>query len=709
MADGDGIVYLAIVLSILGIVVSYLHIISRDQRLVKVVRMVVLSQLMLVSGMILYLYYLFMTSDMTNFYVWQYSTVDLADKYKFSAVLAGLAGSLLFWIWWIIIPWAVEEWRATRRPVDPLLLSWTRIWTFVAMTVLLVTLTYYDTFASTPGNLLASKPDGNGLNPLLQSDLMAIHPPVVFIAYGVMVLPFAAGLAYLQTRRREWTDLALDWGRVGWLFLTAGIGIGGLWAYIVLGWGGYWAWDPIETSSLLPWLLLTGFLHAQLMYIRKGEYKLTAPLLGVASFILVVFATFATRAAGLWVSVHAYGQADTSISPWTRFTNIMSESPATRIYVIFMFAMTLVTLALAYRVYSGDKGRAKKEEDQYIELEELISDKFLMFATIALLCLTTVVTFLILVSGVNGLGPEDFDRPIGVLAMAGTLLLLVCLVWRDLGRKRVMQLAGAGLVAALAGALFFPDNVAVSGTLPIMMVALAGTVYKVAKSIDPKRPLPSARLVSAHLIHLAVILIILGYIGSGYMDDSRILPLRLDGEEQEFAGYTFKAVDHESTNDYVWVQVEVRRDGSLIADEKPGLILLQGQVRSEVEVVTTLKEDVYLIYGNQTSSGGGTVINLTVTVLPLMTVLWAGMYLMMVAIVIRGTTDYLIKRRRPRGLPGSDAADDGQEAGTTPAVVEEDGEEPEDGEDDGEDEAVPSDDRDDSYYEDMLEKELKRM
>ncbi len=706
MADGDGIVYLAIVLSILGIVVSYLHIISRDQRLVRVARMVVLTQLVLVSGMMLYLYYLFMTSEMSNFYVWQYSTVDLAGKYKFSAVLAGLAGSLLFWIWWIIIPWAVEEWRATRRDVDPAFLSWVRIWVFVVMTVLLVTLTYYDTFAKTPANLLAGKPDGNGLNPLLQSDLMAIHPPVVFIAYGVMVLPFAAGLAFLQTRRKEWTDVSLDWSRFGWLFLTAGIGIGGLWAYIVLGWGGYWAWDPIETSSLLPWMLLTGFLHAQLMFMRKGEYRLAAPLLGVMSFVLVVFATFATRAAGLWVSVHAYGQADTSVSPWTRFTNIMSESPATRIYILFMLVMTLVTLVLAYRVHSADrKAASRKKEEQYIELEELISDKFLMFATIALLGLTTVVTFIILVSGVNGSGPEDFDGPLGVLAMAGTLLLLVCLVWRDLGRKRVMQLAAAGLVGTLVGVLMFPDNIAVSGTVPIIIVALAGTVFKVVKSVNPKRPLPSLRLVSAHLIHLAVILIILGYVGSGYLDDSKILPLRLDGEEQEFAGYTFKAVDHESTNDYVWVRVEVRRDGSLIADEKPGLILLQGQVRSEVEVVTTLKEDVYLIYGNQTSSGGGTVINLTVTVLPLMTVLWAGMYLMMAAIVVRGVADYLMKRRRSRGLSLEEVdAEADEEGGVEPPAEEDEGAHEEEEED-----ASTAEDRDDSYYEDLLEKELKRM
>ncbi|MCK5415034.1 MAG: cytochrome c biogenesis protein CcsA [Thermoplasmata archaeon] len=713
MASGNGIVYLAIIIAFLGMLVSYLHIWSRDDRLVNVARLITWGLLIMISGMMLFFYYVFMTSDMNYFYVWQYSTVDLEAKYKFSAVLAGLAGSLLFWVWWIIIPWAIEEWRSTRRKIDGDLLSWTRIFTFLALIVILYSTALYNPFESTPDDLLAGKPDGNGLNALLQTNLMVIHPPVIFIAYGVMVLPFAAALAYLLTEKREWTKLSIDWSRVGWLFLTAGIGIGGLWAYVVLGWGGYWAWDPIETSSLLPWLLLTAFLHTQLMYMRKGDYRLIAPLLASLSFILVVFATFSTRAAGLWVSVHSYGEADVSVSPWDRFTEIMDTIPSIRIYVWFMVLVTLVTFYLAYRIYARNKKEEEKEEDKYIDLEELISDDLLMFMTVILLVLTTVVTMLILVSGVNGLGPENFNGPVGLLAMVGILLLLVCLMWRDLGRKRVVMLAGVTLLVSLAGYFLFSENAEVAATMPILVVGMVGTSFKVVKSWNRKRLWPSVRLVSAHLIHLSVVLIIIGYVGSTYLQEERILNLEIDGPSQEQAGYDVKALGIDEGPDYVFVEMEVWKDGRLIGEGDPGAVYVQGTVRSEVSVIWTFWEDVYLIYGNHTT-GSPQTANVAVTVLPLMNFLWAGMYLMMIGITIRLISDAMIKRRRGEVSTGDDDISD-LEAELEAATAEEyedleEDEEYEEPEDDEEyEEPEEQEEKDDSYYEDLLERELKRI
>jgi cytochrome c-type biogenesis protein CcmF len=703
MASGNGIVYLAIIIAFLGILVSYLHIKSRDDRLVNVARLITWGLLLLISGMILFLYYVFMTSDMNYFYVWQYSTVDLEAKYKFSAVLAGLAGSLLFWVWWIIIPWAIEEWRAMRREVDEYLLSWTRIFTFLVLIVILYSTALYNPFELTPDNLLSGKPNGNGLNALLQTDLMIVHPPVVFVAYGVMVLPFAAALAFLLTEKKEWTKLSVDWARMGWLFLTAGIGIGALWAYVVLGWGGYWAWDPIETSSLLPWLLLTGFLHAQLMYMRKGDYRLIAPLLASMSFILVVFATFATRSAGLWVSVHSYGEADVSVRPWDRFTEIMDTIPSIRVYVWFMVLATLLTVYLAFKIYARDR-REKEEEDKYIDLEELISDDLLMFTTIILLVLTTLVTMLILLSGVNGLGPEDFNGPVGLLAMTGTLLLLVCLIWRDLGRKRVVQLAGVTLLAALAGFFLFSDNPEVGASMPILIVGMAGTGYKVAKSWNRKRLWPSVKLISAHLVHLSVVLIIIGYVGSNYLQEEKILTLEIDGDSQEQAGYDVKALGVDEGSDFVYVQIEVWKGNRLIGTGEPGAVYIEGTVRSEVSVLWTFWEDVYLIYGNHTS-GSPQTANVAVTVLPLMNFLWAGMYLMMIGITIRLLSDAMMRKRRDVVTKDDDDISD-LEAELEAAAAEEYEEDYEDLEDEEEE---YEEEEDDSYYEDLLEEELKRI
>jgi cytochrome c-type biogenesis protein CcmF len=705
MASGNGIVYLTIAIAFFGILVSWLQVNTRDDRLVKAARLITLGLLLLVSGMMLYIYYVFMTSDMTNYYAWQYSSVDLVAKYKFSAVLAGLSGSLMFWAWWVIIPWAIEEWRATIKPVDGDLLSWTRIFTFVVLIMLLYTTAQYEPFIETPPSQLAAKPDGNGLNALLQTDLMALHPPVVFIAYGLMVLPFAAALAFLITKRKEWTDLSVQWSRLGWFFLTAGIGIGALWAYVVLGWGGYWAWDPIETSSLLPWLLLTGFLHAQFKYMRKGDYSLTTPLLGVMTFVLVVFATFATRAAGLWVSVHAYPDEKLAgLTAWDRFTDIMANTPSIRVYVWFMVLTTIITAFLAYRMYSRD--REKKEEERYIELEELISDDILMFATIVLLVLTTVVTMLILISGVNGSGPDDFHGPIGILTMVGVLLLFVCLIWRDLGRKRVVTLAGMTLMASVIGYFAFSDDAAVASTMPILIVGMVGTVYKTGKSWNRKRLWPSIKLISAHLVHLSVVLIIIGYVGSTYLQDERILSLEVDGPAQEHAGYDVKAIGIDAGPDHAFVDVEVWKGNQLIGTGDPGAVYIQGTVRSEVSVLWTFWEDVYLIYGNHTNVPPQST-NVAVTILPLMNFLWTGMFMMMVGIVIRLVSDAMIKRRRGKGPSTDDDDVSDIEAEMRAAVTEE--YEDDDLDDDEEYEDDEDEEEDESYYEDLLEEELKRI
>jgi cytochrome c-type biogenesis protein CcmF len=142
------------------------------------------------------------------------------------------------------------------------------------------------------------------MNPLLRNLWMAVHPPVLFMGYAAFTIPFAAALSGMLLGDDTWENIAVNWMRAGWLFLTAGIGLGGFWAYEVLGWGAwYWSWDPVETSSLIPWLAATAYLHTQ--YGAKQNFRFLKPLLAVYSFILVVFATFVTRS-GMWASVHSW-------------------------------------------------------------------------------------------------------------------------------------------------------------------------------------------------------------------------------------------------------------------------------------------------------------------------------------------------------------------------------------------------------------------
>ena len=720
MASGNGLIYLSIVFAILGIATSLARIYGWDDRMTVVSRMVSAALFATVTAMMLFMYYLFITTDVSYQYVWTYNMEGSELKWRISGTIAGLAGSLLFWVWMIVIPWLIVELRAWRRPVNAAVLDWTRIGTFATIGALLYILALYEPFAATDPVLLAATPGGNGLNPLLQTDLMVIHPPVVFVAYGLMVIPFAAGFAYLITSHKDWTKLSLLYSRAGWLFLSMGIAIGGVWAYTVLGWGGYWGWDPVETSSLLPWMLLTGFLHAQIRNKRKGEYPLLAPILGIMSFVLVMFATFATRAAGLWVSVHSFGSADVSEDAWTRLMEIMESTPSINVYIVFMVVATSLAAALALRIYLA----REKEEEKYFTLGELIDDDMLMFITIALMVLTTFVTFLILIGGVNGLGAENFNTPVGILSLIGTLVLLLCLVWRDWGRKRAAQLAGASLLGGLVVGLIAENSLA-GMAAPILIVGLVGASYKVVKSFDSKRAMSSLALVGAHTIHLSVVLILIGYVGSTLLMDETVMGLEVGGPEREFAGYTFKVTDVDSQPASVFADVDVSRGGRLIEQATPGVVLIQGQVRAEVDVVHTLAEDVYLVYHNASSVGGVTTVNMTFKVLPLMNVLWLGMVLMWLGIAIRMVAEPLAKRRRTAIAQASPHRWVRREMDATEDDEEEDGEEDweeggEEGEEEGEEEdegeepddlsdGEPDDERDDSYYEDLLEKELKRI
>ena len=172
-------------------------------------------------------------------------------------------------------------------------------------------------FAAHPFALVAGAipPDGNGLNPLLQYPEMVIHPPMLYLGYVGMTVPFAFALAALIIKYpgEKWIHITRRWTMVGWAFLTCGVFLGMHWAYAVLGWGGYWGWDPVENASILPWLTGTAFLHSVMMQEKRGMMKVWNMWLIFATFLLSIFGTFLTRS-GVVSSVHAFAQS--GIGPW---------------------------------------------------------------------------------------------------------------------------------------------------------------------------------------------------------------------------------------------------------------------------------------------------------------------------------------------------------------------------------------------------------
>ncbi len=239
-------------------------------------------------------------------YVYSYTANDLPLLYLFSAFWAGQEGSFLLWV--LCTAWlGVALIRKGDRWEPQVMVS-----VLLVQAALLVML-----LAKSPFALLPEVPtDGSGLNPLLQNPWMAVHPPILFVGYAGLVIPFAYAIAALWKRDYDgWADVAWPWTLFSWGMLGAGIAIGAYWAYEVLGWGGYWGWDTVENSSLVPWLTATALAHGLITQKSRGTLARWNLFLAPITFALVLYATFLTRSGVLSESsVHSF--TDTGLGPF---------------------------------------------------------------------------------------------------------------------------------------------------------------------------------------------------------------------------------------------------------------------------------------------------------------------------------------------------------------------------------------------------------
>lgn len=252
--------------------------------------------------------YAFSTDDYSNQYVWQFSNKAMEGMYKVSAIWGGMDGSMLLWAVMLALSSAVVAWHSVSYP--------TRLmpWVLVVLNSSICFFTTVVVFFTNPFRYIKASfipPDGNGLNPLLQNPFMAIHPPTLYAGFTTFAIPYAFGLAALLSGSltNDWIRLTRRWTLIAWMFLTAGIVLGGHWAYIELGWGGFWAWDPVENASFLPWLTGTAFLHSVMVQERKNMLRFWNIWLVVGTYGLTVFGTFLTRS-GVVQSVHAFASTD---------------------------------------------------------------------------------------------------------------------------------------------------------------------------------------------------------------------------------------------------------------------------------------------------------------------------------------------------------------------------------------------------------------
>ncbi len=279
------------------------------------------------------------TRDYSLAYIQQVGSATTPLLYNIAAMWSALEGSILLWVVILSGYTAAVGWRFRRRTEDPLV-GW-------ALAVMFIVLAFFALLSFGPADPFADGAavpagfDGPGPNPLLQNHVLVLfHPPILYLGYVGITVPFAFAIAALVTGRvgEGWLLETRRWALFAWAFLTIGILLGGWWSYEVLGWSGVWAWDPVENASFLPWLTATAYLHSVLVQERRGMLRVWNLSLLVATFALTILGTFLTRS-GVLSSVHAFGDGPIGT------------------YLLVFFGL-VVTVSLALIGWRGDRLRS---------------------------------------------------------------------------------------------------------------------------------------------------------------------------------------------------------------------------------------------------------------------------------------------------------------------------------------------------------------
>ncbi|EBX6683338.1 heme lyase CcmF/NrfE family subunit [Salmonella enterica subsp. enterica serovar Richmond] len=383
------------------------------------------------------LVFCFLTSDFSVVYVAQHSYSLLPWGLKLAAVWGGHEGSLLLWVLFLS-GWSALFALCYRRDSDPLFPLTLSVLSMVTALLLLFVVVWSDPFA----RIFPPAIEGRDLNPMLQHLGLILHPPLLYLGYGGLMV--AAGVALASLLRGDFNAqsawVCWRWALPGWCALTLGIILGSWWAYCELGWGGWWFWDPVENASLLPWLSASALLHSLFVTRQRGIFRHWSLLLAIVTLILSLLGTLIVRS-GILVSVHAFALDNVRAAP------------------LFALFSVLSLASLGLYAWRGQQVRLSARFGGWSR-EMLILVALLLFCAVLLIVL--IGTLYPVIYGLFGWGRLSVGAPYFNRATLpfGLLMLLVIVLATIRSRKVSLRcqlpalLAHAGVLVFAAGIVF---------------------------------------------------------------------------------------------------------------------------------------------------------------------------------------------------------------------------------------------------------------
>ena len=588
------------------------------------------------------------TNDFRIAYIFHHSNRDLDVKYKFATLWSGQEGSLVFWS---LLLSAYAFVLRLRYKTDPRLFAYASV-VLAGVQIFFLLLV---NFAANPFGLLEGplRPDGTGLNPLLQYPEMVIHPPMLYLGYVGTTIPFAFALGALIMKYPgdKWIHITRRWTMVTWGFLTIGIFLGAHWAYAVLGWGGYWGWDPVENASLMPWLFGTAFLHSVMMQEKRGMLKVWNMWLVFGSFWLSILGTLLTRS-GIISSVHAFAQS--SIGDW--FT---------------VFLATITAVFVFFFVKNKDHLRSEHKLEAIVSRESSFMFNNLLFCA---LCFTVLWgTWFPKISELVQGNKVTVNAPFyNRVAIPVALLLIILtaigplLAWRKTSFESLKRNFKWPTIGALATAIFLmatpPSWGGAFGLRPwqdvsyfysLMAISLAvlctltiaSEFYRGGRVISEKTGQGmfasmvqlthrNTRRYGGYIVHFGVVVVIIGVAGAAFNKDKE--QEMAYGDKMNIGPYTLVCRSYTSDDspnyESEWAVLDVYKDGKQIDQLTPERRFYKASQQTSTMpfIRSSLREDLYVVYEGLNQDNGHPILKAHLN--PLVMWIWLGVW-----IIIGGT------------------------------------------------------------------------
>jgi cytochrome c-type biogenesis protein CcmF len=486
-----------------------------------------------------FLLYLILTHQFQYTYVWGQSSTDLPLNLLISTFYAGQEGSFHLWALWSAVLGVFllsyvssvrrnavspseTPFRVTNSYEPQVMGIYTSLLTFLLF-VLIIKSPYLYVWESFPNDVQVGfiPQEGRGLNPLLQNFWMTIHPPILFLGFTSLAIPFCFALAALMKNEYDkWVKLTLPWALFGGMILGFGIMLGGYWAYGVLGWGGYWGWDPVENSSFVPWLALVAGFHIMIANNRTNSYKKTSLFLCIIAYMLVLYSTFLTRSGILGdASVHSF------------------VDPGNEVYLfLIVFVSLFCLLGIGMLLYRWRN--LKPETNEQPKLLSRETALFIGSVTLSAAALVILVGTSWPIIAKATVEPEFYNRmnlPIAILISVINGLSIL-LKWKYSEEKQFLKSLVTPLVLSAVVTIFLVI-IGVRDFLMALFAASALFAFFINGEVAINRLRKNKVKAGPYIAHVGIALLFLGIIGSGRYSEEVNVSLPLN-ETKQALGFT---------------------------------------------------------------------------------------------------------------------------------------------------------------------------